>query len=549
MVMLLERQQQNLLDIWGAPAELARSHWTYRGPRRKRHILVDGPRGGGKTTGLLAVFYELCKTYPGFHFLSLRKTRVSQTSTVLKGWEDLLASDHTPYTLPSGEVVLFGPYALQGATRLNRHIYQFPNGSEMEPSGLDDVRNLKGGNYDGILLDEANQADKADWHDLVGAMRNWCHPQLLEQLFVFLTNPDVKHHWLLKEAEAGRIERIQSWIWDNPKFHTGAGRADLFTTNKPQYDAEIAAALRGEGGWTAEGREHVRDMHARLTGPALERDLYGEWTGAGGLCFPEYNPGIHELDGEVHQEKGRHWIDVQGWDQPVEIAWYGISMDFGFTNTHPGVLQVWAVDGRGRSFLTVQVARTGLLNSEWAEKIAYYHKLYPFECGVGDSEDPEHIETINRRMEHVRDHDGERFMVRADKRGGKPHLIDQMREYISPRKEGGPRLFILKNSMVEGPDPTLLDLGRPVNLQEEVISYRYKPLKEDETLLDERPVKDKDDNVDGAQYWCRFVEGRLGQLPKFFKPTTFSGRIDRMIWEWRERQREDELLREREYVR
>jgi phage terminase large subunit len=276
-------------EIRGAVEQAWRCH--------DEEILVDGPRGTGKTTGLLLKLLYLMWKHPKCRILILRKTRAAMTESVL-------------VTLESNILGLGHPM-IGNVSRANRASYTYCNGSVLVVGGLDKVDRTKSTDYDLIVIFEATECTEDDLETLTGSLRS---TKVGFQQIVLDCNPKGDRHWIIQRAKKGKMTRFPSRHEDNPLLFDRKGNATEF------------------------GKSYLARLD-RLSGHRRLRDRLGLWASAEGL--------VYEFDAATHI--------VPRFDPPRDWTYY-CSIDFGYTN--PLVCQLWAVDHDGRMYLVHEVYYT-----------------------------------------------------------------------------------------------------------------------------------------------------------------------------------------------
>ena len=262
---------------------------------RDREILMDGPAGTGKTRACLEKLYVFMDNHPGTRCLLLRKVRASMNETVLVTWENVV--------LPRLSPMLVGP------TRQHRTQYRHPNGSVCVVGGLDKVGHILSGEYDFVLVNQAEEITLDDWENLSSRMRFGVAPY---RQMVAECNPSFPGHWLLERVRANKMTRIMSRHEDNPSL-----------------SAEYLASL-----------DH-------LTGHRRARLFLGQWVAAEGL--------IYEAFDEAVNVKARESLRWQGWKR------FLVGIDEGFAN--PCAMHLYALDGDDRLHVAREWYHTGQLES------------------------------------------------------------------------------------------------------------------------------------------------------------------------------------------
>lgn len=330
--------------------------------------------------------------------------------------------------------------------------YQYPNRSVLVMGGLDKASKVMSSEYDMIYVQEAIELSENDWESLTTRLRNGIMP--FQQLLAD-TNPDAPTHWLKRRVDSGATRLIESRHEDNPR---------LYVPGAP-------------GTWTEEGVRY-RAVLDRLTGVRKSRLRDGLWVAAEGVIYEGYDPAIHLID---------------RFDIPADWRRFR-SVDFGYTN--PFVCQWWAIDPDGRLYLYRELYHTGRLVSDHAATIARL--------------------SAGERIEYtVADHDAEdRATLHA---GGIPTIparkevglgIQAVSEQLAVAGDGRPRLFLLRDSLVER-DASLVEAGKPTCTAEEIPGYVWV------RALDNRPIKEEPLKLDdhGADA-LRYAVVSVARLPE-----------------------------------
>lgn len=204
---------------------------------RSPEVLVEGPAGTGKTSGILLYLVEMCETWPGLRILICRATRVSMTESVLVTLETkVLPPFHS---------------ALTAVTRAGRRSYDFPNGSTIVVGGLDSPESLYSTEWDFVYVAEATEISEDSWEKFARAMRNGkgpFHQRIAD------CNPSAPGHWLNKRAKTSKMARLISRHADNPSL-----------------------------------TEEYLDALKALSGHRRARLFEGRWVSAEGGVYPEFS--------------------------------------------------------------------------------------------------------------------------------------------------------------------------------------------------------------------------------------------------------------------
>ena len=321
--------------------------------------------------------------------------------------------------------------------------YEYPTGTRVFVCGMDRPGKVLSGQFDFIYFNQAEEGELADWETL--STRTTGRAGVIVPGLLFGDcNPSQANHWILERAKSGALHFIESRHEDNPALFDANGQLT-------------------EGGI---GRMAALDA---LTGVRFLRLRKGQWVNAEGAIF-EFSPAVHMLDAlPFPLDKARRIFRVA---------------DFGFS--HPFVCGWFAEDDDGRLYLYRQIYMTGRTVKAHSADIKRY---------------PERCETT------VCDHDAEDRATLEE--NGIPTIgarkavtvgIEKAQERLKIAKDGRPRLFIIRGSLVEI-DDTLANNKKPVRTEDEFGNYRWK----NRSLKDE-PVKEDDHGMDMIRYACMYAE-------------------------------------------
>lgn len=351
------------------------------------------------------------------------------------------------------------PMVADGPQRTHRHSYQYPTGSEIVIGGLDKPSRLMSTEFDIIYIAEANETELTDLESLSTRLRNFKMPY---QQLIADTNPDHPNHYLKKRADSGAIKMLYSVHKDNPRL----------------WDAEKQA-------WTPEGVIYLATLEA-LSGVRKDRLYYGKWVQAEGAVYDQYNESIHLMN---RFEIPRDWRRFR-------------VIDFGYTN--PFVCQWWAQDHDGRLYLYREIYMS--------QRTVASHAAQIKELSAG--------EVFDRPV--IADHDAEDRATLAaagiqTKAAAKDIStgIQAVQERLKVAGDGKPRLFILRDSLVER-DQRLADLHRPTCTQDEFTGYIW-PKGIDGKAVKESPIKENDHGMDAMRYLVKAVDGKQPLVAKSWR--------------------------------
>lgn len=459
-------------ELRGAPKALYEAVANYRGDKAVREYMLVGGGGTGKSFGIGIVLRWLAETYPGIRILVLRKTRRSLTESFCKTWEkDVLLSDDP---------------CLQGGSRTNRHSYTirpegwYGNPSEVVLGGLDEPGNLFSTDYDVVYVQQAEQIDLGTWAKFRRALRNFGHPDLRLQLLIADVNPAEPTHWLRARADRGHIAELLSLHKDNPRWWDN---------------------VKGE--WTEEGNAYVKSLAEMPEGPDKDRLYYSRWSARAGLVWRTYSAATHII-------KAPHRAP----------SWFMGSMDWG--TQHPGVLQIWGVDGDNTAYRVREYYARNRSLDWWADKLVEcYDAFQPMRCVMADPSRPDAIGHMNMRLgAHVKSRSLPHMVRGADNsktRSGHGDLsgLDLVRVRLHERK-----LFLIEGALCER-DESLVGDGVPWCSEMEFPQYCYD-LDDEGRPIGENTDKDcADHGMDCVRYSQNYIWGRdLSEPPppKRFAP-------------------------------
>ena len=423
-------------------------------------ILLSGPAGTGKTRANLEYIHQQMLAYPGARCLIVRKTRHSLSQTVLVTYErDVLGEDNPICSNMQPE---------------HRSKYIYPNGSVVVLGGMDKPTKILSSEYDIIYTPEATELTLTDWETLASRNRSFVIPI---QRMIADTNPDSDQHWLLKRVDEGLLKIVHCHHEDNPIL----------------YNADTKE-------WTDKGKSYVFGTLERLTGVRYQRLRWGKWVQAEGAVYENYDSSIHLID-----------------SFPIPERWRRIRViDFGYTN--PFVCDWWAIDPDGRMYLYRQIYMSnrtvakhadeihrltaGFSKSEWREmddqkRRSFWGRGERIEATIADW-DAEDRATLTENG--IRTIAAEKAITVG---------IEKTAERLEIAGDGKPRLFILRDALVEA-DELLIEKAFPACTAQEIGGYRYPP-GVDGKPLKEIPIDEHNHGMDTMRYGVMYVDkGKTG---------------------------------------
>lgn len=468
------------VELRGAPLRLLDDILEHSGPPEVREYLIEGPAGTGKSRGVGEVLLWIAMTFPGTRGLVLRWTRKSLTDSFLKTWEEDI--------LPPGDPIL------AGAARNNRHSYSIKppdwdgTASEIVLGGLDEPGNLLSTDFDWIYVQQTEQIDLGTWMKLRTRLRNFGHPDLKLLLLIADVNPVEPTNWLNVRAQRGHMKRLVSRHEDNPKLYDAKGKAH------------------------PEGAAYITSLDAMPEGPDKDRLRWGRWSARAGIVW--------QFDAKVHEVERPDDLRQLG------IKWYCGSMDWG--TQHPGVMQIWGVDGDNNAYRVAEWFHTHKSLDWWADRVVQsYKEFQPLRSIPADPSRPDALEHMNRRLGEYTGGSYPHLVRAADNtktRSGVGDLsgLDLVRVRLAEK-----RIKFVKGSLRDR-DESLVELGVPWCSEMEFPQYTYE-LDDEGRPLGENTDKDcSDHGMDCVRYAQNYIWGRdLSEppQPKRFAPGSLGHRL------------------------
>jgi phage terminase large subunit len=418
--------------------------------RRESEVLLAGPAGTGKSYACLFKIHMMALLNPGSRYLVVRKTHRSLSATGLVTFREHVL----PEALRTGLVRWYGGSGEKPAQ------YVYDNGSSVVVGGMDNADKVMSAEYDCVYVQEATELTPDDWEKITSRLRNG---KVSFQQLLADCNPQQPSHWLKKRCDEGTTVMLYARHEDNPRL--------------------FSLAADGTYAVTPEGVSYISKLDA-LTGVRKERLRHGRWAAAEGIIYADWRPDIHLSDRKLLP---REWTRI----------W---SVDFGFTN--PFVWQMWAVDPDGRLWLEKEIYRTQRLVEDHAKdilEVVTHNKdrskwIYPRPRVIICDHDAEDRATLERHLGM-----GTVAAWKSVSDG-----IQAMQVRLRPAKDGKPRMFVCRDSLVAR-DQELIEAGRPVGFAQEVESYVWEPAPDGKPSKD-RPLKDNDHSMDAARYAVAYLD-------------------------------------------
>ena len=408
----------------------AREFWRYQG----QEVILSGPYETGKTMATLTKLHALLCKYPGCQALMVRKTYKSLVQSAVVTYEKKIL----PY--PPGHPKC----GIRKIGGIHPEFYDYPNGSRIVLTGLDNADKALSAEYDYIYINQAEEVALDAYEKLVGRTTgragNAPYPQVMADC-----NPGPPTHWILSRKSLKMFEQRHE---HNPR---------LFD----QTTGEI----------TEQGKRTMAVLDS-LTGLRKKRGRHGLWVAAEGQVYDTFDPAIHV---------------IPRFEIPPEWPRYR-AIDFGFTN--PFVCSWWAEDSDGRLYRYREIymsKRTVKVHAAQINQLSEGERII-FTVADHDAEDRATLR--------------ENGIVTI---GAKKEIsvgLQAVEERLLVQPDGKPRIFFLEDSLVEA-DPELYreypgDLY-PIDTVQEFSSYVW-PEGADGKKKKEQPVDAFNHGMDTLRY-------------------------------------------------
>lgn len=438
-----------------SPYGALRDLWYCKDPE----VMVAGPYETGKTFGCLQKLNALLWKYPKARGLMVRKSYKTLIPSALASYYNKVQ----PY--PPGHPRC--PVEVYGGGKPDW--INYPNGSQLILGGLDIPEKVLSSEYDFIFVPQAEELSLHDWEQLgsrcTGRAGNAPYSQMIGDC-----NPDVPTHWILNRE---RLTVLHSRHTDNPT---------LFERDE---HGELILDEDGKPTPTKQGRRTIETLQ-NLTGVRYKRGYLGMWVAAEGQVYEEFDATVHVVD---------------NFEIPPTWRRYR-AFDFGYT--HPFTCQWWAEDHDGSLYLYREIyysnrtvrdhvegtpERKGV--KAWSEGEEYVANICDWDAEDKATLEEHGIKTTN-----------------ADKR--MTVGIEKVQERLKIRKNGKPRLYIFRDSLVEE-DERLALRYQPTSTVEEFPGYVWRDLGEgrEQTSKDETPIRTADHGMDALRYMVMYLDGGM----------------------------------------
>jgi PBSX family phage terminase large subunit len=298
-----------------------------KGVHRGQFVMLEGPRGTSKTTGILSYLTLKALRNPGLRVLLARSTRTRLTQSIL-------------VTLEQQVFPRLGMAVPGGSQREGRSEYKLSNGSTLVTMGLDDKNRSTSAEYGLMYVAEAIEiVMREDVEALAGSLRQavlptW-EPDFVHQCFVDC-NPGPPQHWMNTATEEvpDSLRRVNDRdSYDRLLRHNWAQVDQIDEqTHLPKWKRIITKHQDNPyyfdvNTWeyTPAGEQYINHTLKNLRGHLRRRWLDGDWVSAEGIVFPEYQEELHDI--EEFEFPTREWYSVvgvdPGYDHPCAVLWIG----------------------------------------------------------------------------------------------------------------------------------------------------------------------------------------------------------------------------------
>lgn len=402
-----------------------------------REVLLSGPANTGKSRCWLEKLHYCADKYAGMRGLIVRKTRQSLTHSAMVTYEKKV--------LPRGWMDRLIKF------RTAEQQYEYPNGSIIAVSGLDDPQKVMSSEWDMIFFQEATEGTEEDWEALTIRMRNKVMPY---QQLGGDCNPSYPTHWLKRRCDYGKTLMLESRHEDNPSVT----KEDLAT-----LDA--------------------------LTGTRYLRYRKGIWAAVEGMVYDMWDSAIHKVSRQQLIDLGVFYHDGSLNRQVIRHTVAGV--DWGFTN--PGVITVFGIDNDGRMYLLREIYRTQRTDDWWLEQAVQLDSSFHIEAFICDPSMPGYIRKFQSKGLNA-------LPANNDISLG----VQSLQRYLRVASDGRPRFMVYEYSLPERDEERAAN-HQPFCFEDEILEYSW-PKPKDGQPFKEVPVKLQDHSLDSVRYTCMYLD-------------------------------------------
>lgn len=327
--------------------------------------------------------------------------------------------------------------------------YDYPNGARLVLGGMDNPDKFLSAEFDWIYVNQAEELTLDDWEKLTGRATGRAGNAPYSQVMGDC-NPGGPHHWILGRRDRGALRLFKSRHEDNPT---------LFDPVTGQI--------------TERGKKTLADLD-NLTGVRYKRGRLGLWAGAEGMVYEDWDDAIHLIPR----------FEIPGTWRRFRV------IDFGFRN--PFVCAWWAADEDDRLYRYREIYMTGRTVREHAEHINAYSAGERYVATIADHDASDRATLAENGISTI--------AANKDVLLG----IEKVQQRLKVQADGRPRLFYLRDSLVEV-DTSLQERFKPICTEQEFPGYVYPDRREGKTD-DEHPVKVDDHGMDMTRYMVAHLD-------------------------------------------
>ena len=323
--------------------------------------------------------------------------------------------------------------------------FDYDNGSRIWVGGMDNPDKVLSSERDTIYVNQTEELTLSDWAYLTTRATGRAGNMPFGMVFGDC-NPGSPHHWIKKRDG---LMLLESRHEDNPMLYDDKGQI------------------------TEQGERSMAVLD-RLPGVIKDRLRYGRWVQAEGAVY-DFDEAVHLID---RFRVNPHWRRI-------------LAIDFGYTN--PFCCQDWAIDSDGRMYLIREIYMTRRTVKVHSVTINQWRESVNYEAVVCDH-DAEDRATLEENG--IPTQPAVKFISVG---------IQKMQERLQRAGDGKPRMFVVRDSLVER-DEELAEARKPVCTSEEFSVYMW-PKGADGKPMKEVPVDDNNHGMDPARYATMYVDG------------------------------------------
>ena len=445
--------------------------------------IVGGTYDAGKTFGGVAYMHTFACKNPGARMTFVHRSLNRVYRNIVPTYEKFLTYKPTSRDAPNPTYV-----TRYGGER--PEFFEYENGTRIYMNGLDQMNNLLSDFFDAAFVNQAELLPFEAWDELTARVSERAGTSPIAVLLGDC-NPNVKHHWIRRQAKEKKLDYFKMSFLDNPEIIPDQ-KSDRIKAFKRAFENEPDPKLirQIEDLFTEPGWRRVEKL-MNLEGLRFKRGFLGVWGSDEGLVFEKFDPETHIFDGTVEKTIMPNWKRY-------------LSVDWGFRN--PSSVIWWARTPDDRLYAYKEIYKTGLTKPELIQLIKdncdkrYDHIQY----AAVDSEDQEGVEMLKRAG----------FRVKEPKKD-RVAQIQAVQERLKVDATGQPAIKFLRDRLVHEPDQVLKDDYRCLEVTDEFLSLTYEE-KMKGTRKDDQETVGDDHGTDGTAYLCTSLET---------KQTVGSGRV------------------------